>query len=299
MRNIARLDVNQVGSRPGCAGSIAKQLDLASSCTKESLSMRISAFVRHDKQREHLFGTIWHELIPKVFADVPRYYDKGNAVASLGLCAWWSDRFAKEIAVPDEAAVLDVCSGTHGAVRRLLAYKPKISVFAVDRSPEMTREGQRLAKEAGLSIRAAIADAHLLPYGDAMFDAVTLQFATRHLRVVEVFREIHRVLKPGGVFYHSDMLRPRLGIIERPYLLYLYSALYMTAVLFGSTNDSKRCVKYFTESIRYYLKPDEMADLLRAVGFEDVRYRSFLTGVLCCHIARKPTGRTSTTDHSQ
>jgi len=254
--------------------------------------MRISSFVRHDKQREHLFGTIWDELIPKVFADVPSYYDKGNAVASLGLCAWWSDRFAKEIAVHDEAAVLDVCSGTHDAVRRLLVYKPKVTVFAADQSPEMTREGQRLAKEAGLSIRPAIADAHLLPYGDATFDAVTLQFATRHLRVVEVFKEIHRVLKPGGVFYHSDMLRPSLGIIERPYLCYLRSALYTTAVLFGSTNDSKRCVKYFTESIRHYLKPDEMAYLLRAVGFEDVRYRSFLTGVLCRHIARKPIGRT-------
>lgn len=258
--------------------------------------MRISAYVRHDEQREHRFGAIWDDLIPKVFADVPKYYDKGNAVASLGLCAWWSDRFAREITVPDGAMVLDVCSGTHDAVRRLLVYKPKVSVFAVDQSPEMTREGQRLAKKAGLSIKPAIADAHVLPYGDATFDAVTLQFATRHLRVVEVFKEIHRVLKPGGVFYHSDMLRPRLGIIETPYLCYLRSALNLTAALFGSTTDSKRCVTYFTELIRHYFTPDEMADLLRAVGFEEVRYRSFLTGVLCCHIARKPTGRTPNID---
>jgi demethylmenaquinone methyltransferase/2-methoxy-6-polyprenyl-1,4-benzoquinol methylase len=253
--------------------------------------MNISVFVRHDEQRQQLFGTVWHELIPKVFADVPKYYDKGNALASLGLCSWWSDRFAKKVAVRDEAVVLDVCSGTHDVARRLLGYKPRVLVFAVDQSSEMTRQGQSLAKESGLSINAAIANAHVLPYGDATFDAVTLQFATRHLRVVEVFKEIHRVLKPGGVFYHSDMLRPRLKIIEKPYLWYLHLSLHVTAVLFGSTKESKRCVKYFIESIRNYLKPDEMADLLRAVGFEGVRYQSFLTGVLCCHIARRPTDR--------
>jgi demethylmenaquinone methyltransferase / 2-methoxy-6-polyprenyl-1,4-benzoquinol methylase len=250
--------------------------------------MHISVFMRQDEQREQLFGTIWHELIPKVFADVPKYYDKGNAIASLGLCAWWSDRFAKTIAVPDDAVVLDVCSGTHEVARRLLRYRPKVQVFSVDRSAEMTREGQSLAKESGLAINAAIANAHVLPYGDATFDAVTLQFATRHLRVVEVFKEIHRVLKPGGVFYHSDMLRPRWRIIERPYLWYLHLSLRLTAVLFGSTKESRRCVKYFTESIRTYLKPDEMAHLMRAVGFESVRSQSFLTGVLCCHTARRP-----------
>jgi demethylmenaquinone methyltransferase/2-methoxy-6-polyprenyl-1,4-benzoquinol methylase len=253
--------------------------------------MNVSVFVRHDKQRQQLFGPIWSDLIPKVFADVPEYYDKGNALASLGLCGWWSNRFAREITVMDEAVVLDVCSGTHDVARRLLGHNPKVRVFAVDRSPEMTRKGQSLAKESGLSINAAIADAHVLPYVDATFDAVTLQFATRHLRVVEVFREIHRVLKPGGVFHHNDMLRPRLRIIEKPYLWYLHLSLHMTAILFGSKNESKRCVNYFTESIRNYLKPDEMANLLQALGFEDVRHRSFLTGVLSYHIARKPRDR--------
>lgn len=253
--------------------------------------MDISIFMRHDVQREQRFRPVWDEQLPKVFADVPRYYDKGNAFASLGLCAWWSDQFTRNITLPDNAVVLDVCSGTHEVARRLLRHKPRVSVFTIDRSPEMTREGQRLANGSALSIKAAIADARTLPFGDAMFDAVTLQFATRHLRVVDVFGEVYRVLKPGGTFYHNDMLRPRFGLIEKPYLWYLQLSLHATALLFGSTKDSRDCVKYFTESIRTYLRPDEMTGLLNAVGFEGVHYRSFLTGVLCYHVARKPLGQ--------
>lgn len=253
--------------------------------------MDISTFMRHDVQREQLFRSVWDEQLPKVFADVGRYYDKGNAFASLGLCAWWSDQFTRNITLPDDAAVLDVCSGTHEVARRLLRHKPRVSVFTVDRSPEMTEEGQRLAKRAALSIKASIADARTLPFGDGVFDAVTLQFATRHLRVVDVFGEIYRVLKPGGTFYHNDMLRPRLRLLERPYLWYLQLSLHATALLFGSTKDSRSCVRYFTESIRTYLRPHEMTGLLHAVGFEDVHHRSFLTGVLCYHVARKPIGQ--------
>lgn len=249
--------------------------------------MDIEKFVVQDEKRMRLFGDVWRDLIPKVFADVPKYYDQGNALASLGLCARWSERFVSEIAVAENAVVLDVCSGTHEVARRLLRHKPGIAMYAVDRSPEMTEEGQRLAQASGLSINATIADVHTLPYDDAVFDAVTLQFATRHLRVTSVFKEIHRVLKPGGIFYHSDMLRPHSRVIEKPYLGYLHILLSLTATLFGSTEESRRCVTYFTESIKTYFTPDEMSDLLGEIGFENISHHSFLTGVLSRHVAQK------------
>jgi ubiquinone/menaquinone biosynthesis C-methylase UbiE len=47
--------------------------------------------------RSHLFQETWQNLIPEVFRDVPTYYDKGNAVASLGNCSRWSNTFAAAI----------------------------------------------------------------------------------------------------------------------------------------------------------------------------------------------------------
>jgi len=252
------------------------------------MNTNIGVFVERDAEREQQFGTIWRDLIPKVFADVPKYYDKGNAIASLGIMSLWSDRFARSIKLREGATVLDVCTGTHEVPRHLLKYNPNITVLAIDRSAEMIEEGQRIITKAGLTIDAKVRDVHILPYDDASFDAVTLQFSTRHLRVVEVFREIHRVLKPGGVFYHSDMLRPSSKIIEIPYMWYLHFFLHLTATLMGSTKESRQCVTYFTESIGSYLTPREMTELLRGVGFEHVEEYSFMTGVFSRHKAQKP-----------
>ncbi|KKU79165.1 MAG: hypothetical protein UY04_C0015G0019 [Parcubacteria group bacterium GW2011_GWA2_47_7] len=252
------------------------------------MNTNIGVFEDRDVVREQQFGAIWRDLIPKVFADVPKYYDKGNAIASLGLMSLWSDRFVKNIKLPEGAIVLDVCTGTHEVARRLLKYNPNATVLAIDRSAEMIEEGQRVIAKTGLTIDATVGDVHTLPYDDASFDAVTLQFSTRHLRVVEVFREIYRVLKPGGVFYHSDMLRPSSIIIEKPYMWYLPLFLNLTATLMRSTEESRQCVTYFSESIKGYLTPAEMTELLRAIGFENIEEYSFMTGVFSRHSAQKP-----------
>ena len=244
--------------------------------------------VQRERHRHELFSRIWEDLIPKVFEDVPAYYDRGNAVASLGLCSAWTNRFVAAMNLPASAKILDVCSGTHDVPLRMMRRDRSLQVFALDRSPHMLAEGQRRAAERGLTIKAWVGDGHQLPFDDATFDAVTLQFATRHLRVAEVFSEILRVLKPGGTFYHNDMLRPASRIVEVPYLAYLRASVRFTAMLFGSSPHSRKCIRYFADAIRHFYKPEEMSELLREIGFAEVRHQDFLTGVLCFHIARKP-----------
>jgi len=247
-------------------------------------------FLKREFVRANLFGETWRDLIPHVFRDVPAYYDKGNAVASLGCCAPWSQTFATAVHrhVPRGATVLDVCSGTHDIPLRLLAFDPTLHIQAVDASEHMTAEGQRRASERKLTIHARVCDAHELPFGDATFDAVTLQFASRHLEIIKMFREIRRVLKPGGIFCHNDMLRPSSRIVEVPYLIYLRFSVWFTAKLFASSAESLKCVGYFADAIRHFYRPGELAALLEGIGFENVENRDFLTGVMSYHIARKP-----------
>ncbi len=252
-----------------------------------SLSEQI---LKKEDLRSHLFSETWRDLIPEVFRDVPAYYDKGNAVASLGSCSRWSNTFATAIDrhLPRGAKVLDVCSGTHDIPLRLLAFDPTLEIHTVDGSPHMTAEGQRRARERGLTIHARVCDAHVLPFPDNSFDAVTLQFASRHLQLVRSFKEIHRVLKPGGNFCHNDMLRPSSRVVEVPYLAYLRFSVWFTALLFGSSAESKKCVGYFADAIHHFYKPHELSELLDGVGFIGIENRDFLTGVMSYHISRKP-----------
>ena len=128
----------------------------------------------------------------------------------------------------------------------------------------------------------------MLPFADNSFDAVTLQFASRHLKIIRAFKEIHRVLKPGGIFCHDDMLRPASRIVEVPYLAYLRFSVWFTAKLFGSSAESMMCVGYFADAIRHFYKPRELAELLKGIDFVGIENRDFLTGVMSYHIARKP-----------
>ncbi len=247
-------------------------------------------FVEREIIRSHRFGDVWKTLIPEVFRDVPSYYDKGNAVASLGNCARWSNTFADAIAarLNPGSRLLDVCTGTHDIPMRLLERESSLRIDAVDGSPYMIAEGQRRAREHNLVIHAQVCDAHKLPFPDNSFDAVTLQFATRHLKIGPAFQEIRRVLKPGGLFGHNDMLRPASRIVEVPYLAFLRLSVWFTAKLFGSSPESMKCIGYFTDAIRHFYTPDEMSGLLRDIGFEGIENRNFLTGVMSYHIARKP-----------
>ena len=247
-------------------------------------------FLKKEDLRSRLFGDTWRTLIPEAFRDLPTYYDKANAIASLGIFSRWSNKFAEAIHthLPRESKVLDVCSGTHDIPLRLLAMDPTLEIYTVDGSPHMTAEGQRRARERNLTIRAQICDAHTLPFPDDSFDAVTIQFASRHLEIIKSFKEIHRVLKPGGIFCHDDMLRPASRIVEVPYLIYLRFSVWLTGKLLRSSPESMKFIGYFMNAIRHFYTPGELTELLEEVGFVDIENRSFLTGILSYHISHKP-----------
>ena len=184
--------------------------------------------------------------------------------------------------------LLDVCAGTNAIGIALLKREPTLEVHAIDRSAAMQEVGARNAEALGLRIRSVIDDVHSLPYPDNTFDVVTLQFASRHLRIRRVAEEVRRVLKPGGRFYHSDMLRPGNPVVERLYYVYLRFCLWFTGFLFRSGPAALNCKKYFIQALQMFYSPQEMSDLLEDAGFRDVTATTVFGGMLGFHRAVKP-----------
>jgi demethylmenaquinone methyltransferase/2-methoxy-6-polyprenyl-1,4-benzoquinol methylase len=187
--------------------------------------------------------------------------------------------------------VLDVCAGTNVIGIDLLKKQPDLEVCAVDRSKAMQRVGRRLAEGQGLRIHSVICDVHELPFPENYFDVVTLQWATRHLRALKVFSEIHRVLKPGGHFYHCDMLRPQVRLVEKLYFLYLKMCLTLVSRAFGSGSAALECRSYFVDAIRMFYSVSELSNALSELGFSDVVGRPVLAGAVGFHAARKSQSR--------
>jgi demethylmenaquinone methyltransferase / 2-methoxy-6-polyprenyl-1,4-benzoquinol methylase len=238
--------------------------------------------------REELFNVVWTEELNDVFADVAPYYDRANYIASLGLWGFFLRQFMATVDVNPGEKMLDVCAGTNAIGIALLQREPTLEVHAIDRSAAMQEVGRERAEARGFRIRSVIDDVHTLPYPDNSFDIVTLQFASRHLRIRRVVQEIRRVLKPGGRFYHSDMLRPANRTVERMYYAYLRFCLWFTGTVFRSGRPALNCKDYFIQALKMFYSAEELSDMLEDVGYCDVSARTVFGGMLGFHRAVKP-----------
>jgi len=240
-----------------------------------------------EKARIEAFESIWNQDINDVFSDVADYYDHANDYASMGLLKYLRRRFISTIDVQPGQKVLDVCAGTNVIGIELLKKQPQLEVVAADRSESMQEVGKKRAQRQGFEIESHICDVHKLPFPDNHFDVVTLQYATRHLRVIDVFSEINRVLKPGGHFYHCDMLRPGNKVVERGYYIYLKACLALITRAYRCGPASRKCEQYFIDAIRLFYSTDELSDLMKTLGFTNIEDNSLLGGTVGTHKACK------------
>lgn len=77
------------------------------------------------------------------------------------------------------------------------------TIRGVDVTPAMLAQVDCVCPTCDISVQ--LAQVENLPFGDRIFDAVSAYAVLHHLtELAPAFREIHRVLKPGGIFY-SDL----------------------------------------------------------------------------------------------
>jgi ubiquinone/menaquinone biosynthesis C-methylase UbiE len=111
--------------------------------------------------------------------------------------------------IPEGAAVLDVgCgAGLDGLVAARRA-GPQGRVIGVDFSETMLARARRSASEAGIAnVVFCRADAEHLPVGDASVE-VALANGIFNLNPSReaIFRELARVLRPGGAVYSAELI---------------------------------------------------------------------------------------------
>ena len=90
--------------------------------------------------------------------------------------------------------VLDVGCGT-GRLLRELVERYDVDAVGIDRSPDMVREARQLL---GAAAELHVADAESLPLPSGSVERAVMTMVAHHLDRPVAFREIRRVLTPGG-----------------------------------------------------------------------------------------------------
>ncbi len=106
--------------------------------------------------------------------------------------------------------------GTGGGHAALALAPAVASVVGIDPTPEMLSVATRLAAERGVpNATFILATADELPFPDATFDCAISRFSIHHWpRPDAAFREIARVVRPGGRLALVDLLAPEDGPLD-------------------------------------------------------------------------------------
>jgi demethylmenaquinone methyltransferase/2-methoxy-6-polyprenyl-1,4-benzoquinol methylase len=218
---------------------------------------------------------------------VPRY-DLMNRIMTGGRDEAWRRRVAK-MAIASEPSghprVLDVATGT-GDLAFAIARAGATEVVGIDFSGEMIAAAQgKAAKHAG-NVSFLVGDAMELPFADNTFDACTVSFGLRNMPDYDAaIASMTRILKPGGSFICLEMTpfhRPVLGPVFRFYFERVMP------LVGGLLSGDLKAYKYLPASVEAFPPAHELADRMRGVGLEHVKYALLGFGTVAIHSGTKP-----------
>ena len=228
------------------------------------------------------------EKVFRVFEKIAKGYDRANVRISLGMQDSWKRMLIREITGScfRRARILDLCTGTGDIALGISKAGENYRVTGMDFSPSMLRIAALKAKRLGISgIHWRRGNAMELPYGEETFDAVSISFGLRNCADPEqVLREIFRVLKPGGKCLCLDSFVPEIAVV-RPFYRYYFGQI---MPLIGGGTAHRKEYEWLQESTESFLRPGQLADLMRDCGFDSVRMRRRMMGACVLLIAHKP-----------
>jgi demethylmenaquinone methyltransferase / 2-methoxy-6-polyprenyl-1,4-benzoquinol methylase len=207
-----------------------------------------------------------------MFDRIAPVYDFMNRAMTAGLDRRWRAETARAVVVPGDR-VLDACCGTGDLALADLEAGGRVT--GVDFSDAMLERARKKSER----VEWVNGDALALTFADGSFEAVTVGFGVRNLDDLERgLSELRRVLAPGGRIGILEITRPR-GLL-RPFYRLWFEGLVPLA---GKLLPGGSAYTYLPASVRRFPGAAELAELMRAAGFADVRYRLFAGGIVALH----------------
>lgn len=225
------------------------------------------------------------QKVHNVFEKISDDYDKMNSVISFNQHKKWRNDIMRRMAVQKGARALDVCCGTADWTVALAdAVGHEGEVTGLDFSEGMLEVGRK--KVANYSnVNLIQGNAMELPFPDHSFDYVTIGFGLRNVPNYETaLREIHRVLKPGGMIACLDTSHPEMPGYKQLFWFYFKVIMPLFGKVFAKSYEE---YSWLQESANDFPGMKKLAHLFTEVGFKEVSYKAYSGGAAAGHIGFK------------
>lgn len=224
--------------------------------------------------------------IAGMFSSISGRYDFLNSLFSFGLDTFWRKWSVKIVLRDNPEIILDIASGTGKVAFEILRQKRNVRIFCMDPSLTMLEIARKQSPACSTSLLSFICGvAEGLPFQTNKFEAVTAAFGVRNFADLEAgLKEILRVLKPGGVFVILEFSMP-----DNPLLKFIYNFyLGYTIPLIGQCLSRSKAYFYLRDTVRKFPRDEEFKNILKKIGFVNVSYVKYTTGVVACYRCEKP-----------
>ena len=227
------------------------------------------------------------EQVAAMFDAIAPSYDFMNRAMTFGLDRLWLRALLKKARAAMPGDIIDLATGTGDVAFALADKLPKAQIKGLDISEGMLEKARRRAENTSLAQRMSFQCADCLATGlpNGCTDLITVAYGVRNFADIEGgYREMFRLLRPGGMLAVLELSRPVNPIVKAGYTVYTRALIPLVGRLVSGDSSA---YSYLLDSIAAAPAGPAMCAIMERAGFKDVSFKRLTLGVCTLYTAYK------------
>lgn len=230
--------------------------------------------------------------VETMFDNIAPAYDLMNTLMTLGMHTRWRNyaiKRALKMLGREPEDILDVASGTGDVAFALRRRLPEVHIAGLDLSEGMLAIARRKLAELPIDQARGMSfiqgDSLNIPLNDNSFDLITVAYGVRNFEnTLQGYREMLRVLRPGGVICVVELCQPEAWLPLAGYKIYTRGIIPAAGRIISG---DYRAYSYLHESIEAAPQRKAMSDIMLEAGFRNCKWKALFPGVVCIYLGEK------------